>query len=385
MKQDVRHKIEQIAVADLIPYARNSRTHNELQISQIAGSIREFGFTNPVLIDSENGIIAGHGRVLAAQNLEMIDVPCVRLSHLSDVQKQAYIIADNKLALNAGWDDSMLACELADLIARDYDTSLTGCTSEEIDKLIGGGIDDIEQVSSDLPGAQALKTDMKFDSSLPWNIPMLRDDMLSAIPDKLKTWAGRDATPDDGDSFYLWNWRTDSIRDMPRDRFMIGFYTDDSRFEPVWEKPAEYVAKMLNIGCRLALSPNFSLWYGQAEAVHLWNTYRSRWVARYMQEAGIAIIPDVNFSSKTSFEFCLLGIPKNAPAIAMQLQTLKKDEIARAKFGVKESIRLLSPQSVLIYGNSSALQIVDELGISNICTVINNRSAERRNVLNQGD
>lgn len=132
MKQDVRQKIEHIAVDALIPYAKNSRTHSEAQVSQIAGSIREFGFTNPVLIDADDGIIAGHGRVLAAHKLNLVDVPCIRLAHLTDTQRRAYIIADNKLALNAEWDDAMLSCEFADLLAAGYDTELTGFTADEI-------------------------------------------------------------------------------------------------------------------------------------------------------------------------------------------------------------------------------------------------------------
>jgi hypothetical protein len=126
-------KIEVINTADLIPYARNSRTHSDAQVAQIAGSIREFGFTNPVLIDAENGIIAGHGRVLAAGKLGLAEVPCIRLAHLTETQKRAYIIADNKLALNAGWDEEMLGLELADLREADFDLGLLGFDAEQIE------------------------------------------------------------------------------------------------------------------------------------------------------------------------------------------------------------------------------------------------------------
>ena len=125
-------KIEQLKTADLVPYARNSRTHDEAQVAQIAGSIREFGFTNPILIDAENGIIAGHGRVMAARKLGLEKVPCIRLSHLTETQRRAYVIADNKLALNAGWDEEMLALEIADLQALDFDTDLLGFGEDEI-------------------------------------------------------------------------------------------------------------------------------------------------------------------------------------------------------------------------------------------------------------
>ena len=125
-------KIEQIETGKLIPYARNSRTHSEAQVAQIAGSIREFGFTNPVLIDAENGIIAGHGRIMAAQKLGLKDVPCIRLDHLTETQRKAYVIADNKLALNSGWDEEMLGLELADLRELDFDLGLLGFTEDEV-------------------------------------------------------------------------------------------------------------------------------------------------------------------------------------------------------------------------------------------------------------
>ena len=131
-------QIETIAVERLIPYARNSRTHSPEQVAQIAASIREFGFTNPVLIDAAGGIIAGHGRVMGARQIGMAEVPCLRLGHLSETQKRAYIIADNKLALNAGWDEDMLALEFRDLLAEGYSAEMTGFSIPEIDQLIAG-------------------------------------------------------------------------------------------------------------------------------------------------------------------------------------------------------------------------------------------------------
>ena len=113
--------IERWPTEKLVPYARNARTHSEEQVAQIAASIRVFGWTNPVLLDGANGIIAGHGRVLAARKLGMAEVPCIELSHLSEAQKKAYIIADNKLALNAGWDEDLLRAEMAALAAEDFD------------------------------------------------------------------------------------------------------------------------------------------------------------------------------------------------------------------------------------------------------------------------
>ena len=121
--------------AALIPYARNARTHSDQQVAQIAASIREFGFTNPVLIDEEDGIIAGAGRVLAAHLLGLDEVPCIVLAHLTPTQRRAYVLADNKLALNAGWDLEMLSLEIGELGEAGFDLSLTGFDEFELGEL----------------------------------------------------------------------------------------------------------------------------------------------------------------------------------------------------------------------------------------------------------
>jgi DNA modification methylase len=128
-------QIAQYKISDLIPYVNNTRTHSDKQVSQIASSIKEFGFTNPVLVDAQGGIIAGHGRVMAAQKLKMDEVPCIVLAHLTEAQKKAYIIADNKLALNAGWDEELLKLELESLKELDFDIDVIGFSGEELDEL----------------------------------------------------------------------------------------------------------------------------------------------------------------------------------------------------------------------------------------------------------
>ncbi|KJS44337.1 MAG: DNA methylase [Roseovarius sp. BRH_c41] len=128
--------IEQRAVADLIPYANNARSHSEAQVARIAGSIREFGFNNPVLVDGANGIIAGHGRVLAARKLGLDRVPVIELAHLSEAQKRAYILADNRLAEQAGWDRDLLALELTDLDELGVDLAGIGFEGAELDALL---------------------------------------------------------------------------------------------------------------------------------------------------------------------------------------------------------------------------------------------------------
>lgn len=149
----MKQQIEYVEVKKLIPYARNSRTHSDEQVAQICGSIKEFGFTNPVLIDGEGVIIAGHGRTIAAQRLNMKEVPCLRLDYLTEAQKKAYVIADNKLALNAGWDDEMLALELGDLKDLDFDLSLTGFDDDELNKLLAEAVNEglVDEDEAPLP------------------------------------------------------------------------------------------------------------------------------------------------------------------------------------------------------------------------------------------
>jgi ParB-like chromosome segregation protein Spo0J len=132
MNQWPADKVDRRKVADLIPYARNSRTHSDEQVGQIAASIKEWGWTVPVLIDPDGGLIAGHGRILAAQKLGIDDVPCMVAEGWTDAQKKAYVIADNKLALNAGWDSELLKIELGELGDLNFDLELTGFGIEEM-------------------------------------------------------------------------------------------------------------------------------------------------------------------------------------------------------------------------------------------------------------
>jgi hypothetical protein len=145
--------VERRSVTSLVPYARNARTHSDVEIAQLAASIREWGWTMPVLIDAAGGIIAGHGRVLAARMLGLEDVPVMIVAGWSEAKRRAYVLADNKLALNAGWDEAILAFELNDLTAMAFDMSLVGFSAEELAELTAdrtAGLTDPDDVP-DLP------------------------------------------------------------------------------------------------------------------------------------------------------------------------------------------------------------------------------------------
>jgi len=129
--------------SELIPFVNNSRTHSDEQVNQIASSIREFGFTNPILLDGDDGIIAGHGRLQAARLLGLDEVPTIRLDGLDELQKRAYVIADNKLALNAGWDSELLQLEIQNLQDKDFDISLLGFDEKELMQILGQEDDEV--------------------------------------------------------------------------------------------------------------------------------------------------------------------------------------------------------------------------------------------------
>jgi len=137
MKKKTDISVQEIAVDDLIPYVNNARTHSSEQVAQIAASIKEFGWTNPILIDDDNGIIAGHGRLAAARKLKMKEVPVIKVSGLTEAQRKALILADNKLAENAGWDEKLLKLELNELKSLNYDLEITGFSTDELKEIFG--------------------------------------------------------------------------------------------------------------------------------------------------------------------------------------------------------------------------------------------------------
>ncbi len=146
-------RFEKVDLDRLVPYARNARTHSKEQILQLRSSLREFGFVNPIIVDKELNIIAGHGRLLAAKAEGLSEVPCVFAEHLTETQKRAYILADNRLALNAGWDEELLALEFGELKDLGFDLELTGFGVDEIEKLFAADIGEVQDDDFDLMAA----------------------------------------------------------------------------------------------------------------------------------------------------------------------------------------------------------------------------------------
>ena len=149
-KMNTSKNFQQVPVNKLVPYANNARKHSAEQVNKIRASLREFGFINPVIIDKDFGIIAGHGRVMAAQSEGITEVPCVLVDHLTEAQKKAYIIADNKLALDADWDEELLRLEIESLKEMDFDVSFTGFDDIELDEMFDASLDEVQEDNFDI-------------------------------------------------------------------------------------------------------------------------------------------------------------------------------------------------------------------------------------------
>lgn len=362
-------KIEQIPTKKLRPDPRNTRTHSDQQITKLMSSLNEFGFTNPVLIDKANNIIAGHGRLIAAKKLGWLKVPCIRLEYLTEAQKRAYIIADNKLAEEAGWDTELLKVELAELKDMDFDVSLTGFGSETFEA-------EIIELEADNPPVDKKKIELHTLDDFPelpttgmYDFPIIRPDMiLTEIPDKLATWVGQDLAKQQKPPFF-YNYGSDSTREMPFQKTILGFYVDDYRFERFYIDAANSMNELLKKKYIGAVMPNFSTYFHWAKAIRLFSIYKSRWVGRYMQEAGMRIIPDLT-AAPDDLE-CILDGLDGIKHIAMQAHQNYDDKAVRMqkKAVIDYTMEQIKPDTVLLYAPEDRLKMFPSLSKARVVRV----------------
>lgn len=220
----------------------------------------------------------------------------------------------------------------------------------------------------ELQGSVGLKLDLvKFGKNY-YDIPDLRSDMLlDALPDPFDTWAGKDATPDDGMTHWLWNYGVAASSGLPAERATISFFTYDEKFEGWWEAPDFYTSKILNMGVRSAIVPDLSCYSDWPVATHIWNFYRAQWLGRYFQECGIKVIPRFQYNDEKTLDFGLIGIPKGCPMLAVSCQNLKtngpgKPMTADEKLMgevLLEATKRIEPKALIIYGGPPAHRLVD--------------------------
>lgn len=429
-------EMETVPLGKLKPYSKNPRRGN---VSAIADSLNENGQFRPIVVQhGTNTILAGNHTFHAAKHLGWKEISVVFVE-ADDEQAKRIVLADNKTADLGAYDDQLLAELLADMQG-DYtgtgyqddeanaliDTILQGGASTDLlDRIVEGevserqehatppmrgaaeakeGLEDsddedpfeptdaaIEQHQQvqkdpdsldDFSGQNSvvtLRDDITFESKLPWHIPELQRNMLiEDLPEPLITWAGKDATPDDGKSFYLYNYGVDSASGMPWDRTILGFYTHDRFFESWWEYPSYYVTRILQSKIVGALTPNFSI-YDYPDAGNLFNTYRSRWIGRFMQECGIRIIPDIQWKdSGPSLEWITLGIPVEVPWLSVQLQSRANDTEEQSARDLKAVLDKLRPNNLLVYSGPPGRRIMELVQPSCNVKLMPNRAEVRR-------
>lgn len=234
-------------------------------------------------------------------------------------------------------------------------------------------INDLEDVQAELQGMLQLKEHLDVKTSDEWGILPLRTDMLlERLPEPLSVWGGNDVTPDDGEKWYLYNYGLGGIKGLPLDRTILSFFTHDDKFIHWYDLPSHYTAKMLNAGLKYAIVPDFSFYVYQPKCIHLSNVYMAQWLGRYFQEAGIKVIPRVQFNNEDSLNICMRGIPKEPPVLACSAQNFdrqnKAEDVRTVTRLLQHCVDELQPQNqLLVYGGQPAKQISESIKLPEGC------------------
>ena len=319
-------EIIQIDINDIKEYGKNAKMHPRYQIEQIMKSIEEFGNNDPIAIDENNVIIEGHGRYKALKELGYEQVDCIRLSHLSEEQKKAYILVHNKLTMNSDFDIDMLSEELNDI--QDIDMTDFGFDIETFD------ITDEPDEPIDKPNERE-RTNNTYNLHLfnpyacdgKYQIPIIENDRH--IPKDLIGF--------------------NYAKSSDNKNVGIHFYLDDYQFERLWNNPDEYVDILSDYDCML--SPDFSLYMDMPLCMKIWNVYRSRLIGQYYQSMGINVIPTISWGDEDTFEFCFDGIPEGSIVSISTIGVKRsKDALDIWKKGMDAMIKKIKPSTILVYG-----------------------------------
>ena len=348
--------IKLVPIGNIKKYEKNAKKHPEEQIQAIAHSIKEFGFKQPLVLDSNNVIIIGHGRYEAARALNLAELPCLYADDLNREQIKALRLADNKVA-ESDWDEDLLKAEILDI--DDIDMSMFNF---DIDSLMDENLDDPIGVEDDRdPSCQHNVFEnqevMQFPCNLKWGIPEMQP--TQTVGDKM---------------LRFMDWKE---IDNPED-YIAHFYYDDYKFMAAWRDPNKYIDRLLDF--KAVVSPDFSLYIDFPLALQILSCYRRQWCGAYWQSLGIDVIPDVVWGEKASFEFCFEGIPKKS-TVAVSTVGVKNDKEwnngigTLFKDGYDEMLNRLEPTTVIFYGD-----MID--GLQGNIIRIPSYYEERRKILN---
>jgi hypothetical protein len=366
----------QVTLGELQPWSDNPRLSTKAQARKILYSWQKYGQVETVALSPGKDVYNGHQRLSALLTLHgpgyVIDArQCNR--YLTEDERRELVILLHAGAVGSWNWDAIANWDAGELQEWGFDSdTLTNwqrdvgalgnlLASEEADSADADDVlgDAIEKISSDMPGVQALRGWAVFPSDLPMGFPALRDDMLYSIDREIEVWHGA-KHPIKADSVLLYIWSTGKPG-LDFSRTLIGFYTEDYRFEKFANEPDVYVPKLLNAGILGALMPNFSMWWEWPQVLRLWNRYRSLWCGRYFQEAGIQVLPEIQLSPADG-ELCWTGIPAGAD-FATQFHTKMPDSVLNAKLAfLHDAIEAIKPSTVLIYTDKRYVDALQAAG-----------------------
>ena len=349
MKRRSNLAIEYIPIGKIKPYWRNAKLHPDEQIGQIVRSIQEFGFNDPIAI-CNGEIVEGHGRYLAAKQLRMKELPCIRLDDLTDEQKRAYTLVHNKLTMNSGFDLDVLNAELLDISEVDM---------SEFDFEIDLGFD--EPADTRDPSCQhnvfENQERMQFPTDSFYGMPMMQ------------------ATQTVGDKFLRFaDWK--EVSDY--ENYIAHFFYDDYKFIAAWREPEKYIDRLRQF--KAVVSPDFSVYTDFPRALQILACYRRQWCGAYWQSLGIDVIPDVIWGDRKSYDYCFDGVPKHS-TVAVSSVGVKLDKDWNCDEGIfiqgyEEMLKRLEPTTILFYGD-----LID--GLQGNIIQIPSFYAEKREMLNE--
>ena len=322
----MRLKVEYVPIGSINPYPGNAKLHPQEQIEQIKSSILEFGFNDPIGV-WKNEVATGHGRLIAAKELEMKKVPIIRLDSLTDEQRRAYILAHNKLTMNTGFDDLLLEAELNNI--------------EEID---------MEQFGFELPDLPDFEPEFETRDGIRKNVFENQEKRQFEIDN----WYGipnMQPTKITGDKLLRF---CDFNQVEDHENYIAHFFYDDFKFINAWREPDKYIDKLKRF--KAVVSPNFSLYTDFPRALQILSCYRRQWCGAYWQEQGLNVIPNVAWGDEESYQFCFLGIPKHS-TVAVSTVGVSKDPEWNNKTdslfvkGYNEMLNRLEPTTIILYGD----------------------------------
>ena len=330
-------EIVQKRIDEIVPYENNPRV-NDKAVQYVAESISEFGFKVPIVVDGGGTIIAGHTRYEAAKQLGMDYVPCIVAADLSEDQANAYRLADNRVSEKSKWDLRKLDIELSKIKSIDmkrFDfrlpkirttTSLVPREAEqENDEGYFGDERERTYNSVNLHAFDPYRADGFYQMPVIGGCKYVPSDLIG-----FKYVKAQNAIPEDT---------------------AVHFFIDDYQFERVWNNPPVYIGMLIDRGCECALSPDFSLYMDMPMAMKVWNVYRSRLVGQMMQDAGLQVIPTLQWAEPETFAFCFDGIAKGGTVATSNVGIMRDPEALEVfKTGMDEAIKRIQPDTILCYG-----------------------------------